>query len=46
MVFWQSMGKVYKDQGDEKYAREWNKQLIDWVIKIQETIGINWLGGL
>ena len=33
MVFWQSMGKVYKDQGDEKYAREWNKQLIDWVIK-------------
>lgn len=33
MVFWQSMGKVYKEQNDEKYAQEWSKQLIDWVIK-------------
>ncbi|MDO6436890.1 heparinase II/III family protein [Cyclobacterium sp. 1_MG-2023] len=33
MVFWQSMGKVYKEQQDEKYALEWNQQIIDWVIK-------------
>jgi hypothetical protein len=33
MVFWQSMGKVYLETQDEKYAHEWNHQLLDWVIK-------------
>ncbi|EPR71523.1 heparinase II/III family protein [Cyclobacterium qasimii] len=33
MVFWQSMGKVYKENHDERFAIEWNKQIMDWVIK-------------
>ena len=30
MYFWDSMGKAYWHTGDEKYAEEWGKQLIDW----------------
>lgn len=33
MVFWESMGKVYRTSHDERYAQEWNNQLLDWVIK-------------
>ncbi|WP_339921829.1 heparinase II/III family protein [uncultured Cyclobacterium sp.] len=33
MVFWQSMGKVYQEKHDERFAIEWNKQILDWVIK-------------
>ena len=33
MVFWQSMGKVYKEDRNEEIAIEWNKQVMDWVIK-------------
>lgn len=27
------MGKAYRVSGDEKYATEWTKQYIDWIIK-------------
>lgn len=30
MYFWNSMAEVYAQTGDEKYAREWGEQLIDW----------------
>ena len=33
MYFWNSMGKVYWHTGDEKYAKEWAGQLIDWTKK-------------
>ncbi|MCF6333496.1 MAG: heparinase II/III family protein [Draconibacterium sp.] len=33
MYFWNAMGKVYQQTGDEKYAKEWCKQLIDWTQK-------------
>ncbi len=33
MYFWNSMAKVYAQTGDEKYAREWGEQLIDWTRK-------------
>lgn len=33
MYFWGSMGKVYTATGDERYAKEWCKQLVDWTIK-------------
>lgn len=33
MYFWNSMAKVYRQTGDEKYAKEWGKQLIDWTNK-------------
>ena len=33
MYFWNSMAEVYAQTGDEKYAREWGKQLIDWTRK-------------
>ncbi len=33
MYFWNSMAKVYTQSGDEKYAREWGEQLIDWTQK-------------
>lgn len=33
MYFWNSMGKVYTATGDERYAREWGAQLIDWTQK-------------
>lgn len=33
MAFWDAMAKVYAQTGDEKYAEEWGKQLIDWTVK-------------
>ena len=33
MYFWNAMGKVYAESGDEKYAKEWCDQLIDWTKK-------------
>lgn len=33
MYFWNAMGKVYTQSGDEKYASAWCEQLIDWVNK-------------
>lgn len=33
MYFWNAMGKVYTQTGDEKYAKEWGEQLIDWTLK-------------
>ncbi|MBT3383858.1 MAG: alginate lyase family protein [Prolixibacteraceae bacterium] len=33
MYFWNSMAKVYAKIGDEKYAKEWCEQLIDWTRK-------------
>ncbi|MEQ9437662.1 MAG: alginate lyase family protein [Cyclobacteriaceae bacterium] len=31
MTFWEAMAHAYWYTGDEKYAREWSAQLIDWV---------------
>ncbi|MBM1104551.1 alginate lyase family protein [Aurantibacter crassamenti] len=33
MYFWNAMGKVYADTNDERYAKEWCAQLIDWTQK-------------
>jgi heparan-sulfate lyase len=33
MSFWESMAKVYWHTGDEKYAKEWCFQLLDWTRK-------------
>jgi heparan-sulfate lyase len=33
MSFWDAMARVYVQTRDEKYAREWGEQLIDWVHK-------------
>ncbi len=33
MYFWDSMARVYCHTGDEKYAREWCAQLMDWTRK-------------
>lgn len=33
MYFWNAMGKVYTQTGEEKYAKEWGEQLIDWTQK-------------
>jgi heparan-sulfate lyase len=33
MYFWNAMAKVYANTGDEKYAREWCAQLVDWTQK-------------
>lgn len=33
MYFWNAMGRVYWHTGDEKYAKAWGEQLIDWVQK-------------
>jgi heparan-sulfate lyase len=30
MTFWDAMGKAYWHTGNEKYAREWAAQLLDW----------------
>ena len=30
MTFWDALGKAYWHTGDEKYAREWAAQLLDW----------------
>lgn len=33
MYFWDSMARVYRATGDEKYAGEWCSQLTDWTKK-------------
>lgn len=33
MYFWNAMARTYWHTGDEKYAEEWGKQLIDWTQK-------------
>ncbi|MFY0654619.1 MAG: alginate lyase family protein [Cyclobacteriaceae bacterium] len=33
MYFWNAMGKVYTQTKDERFAKEWGLQLIDWVKK-------------
>lgn len=33
MSFWGAMARVYRQTGDEKYAREWCSQLVDWTRK-------------
>jgi heparan-sulfate lyase len=33
MYFWDAMAKAYWHTGEEKYAREWADQLIDWTRK-------------
>ena len=33
MSFWNAMASAYWHTGDEKYAKEWSNQLIDWTIK-------------
>lgn len=33
MSFWDCMGKAYWHTGDERYAREWCSQIVDWTQK-------------
>lgn len=33
MGFWNSLARAYWHTGDEKYAREWGNQLLDWTRK-------------
>jgi len=33
MYFWDSMGRAYWHTGDDKYAREWCTQVVDWTQK-------------
>jgi heparan-sulfate lyase len=33
MSFWGAMARVYQQTGDEKYAKEWAYQLVDWTRK-------------
>lgn len=33
MYFWNAMAKMYSLTGDEKYAKEWCSQLVDWTLK-------------
>ncbi len=33
MSFWEAMGRAYWHTGDEKYAKAWGEQLIDWTRK-------------
>jgi heparan-sulfate lyase len=33
MYFWDAMARAYWHTGEEKYAREWGRQLIDWTRK-------------
>lgn len=33
MSFWGAMGRVYWHTGNEKYAREWCEQVVDWIEK-------------
>lgn len=33
MSFWEAMGKVYWHTGNEKYAKAWGEQLMDWTRK-------------
>ncbi len=46
--WWVPMGQAYKVTKDEKYAVEWTKQYIDWIIKNpyddpdKENLGFSW----
>ena len=33
MYFWNAMGKVYSNSNDERYAKAWSEQIVDWTIK-------------
>ena len=33
MYFWNAMGKVYWHTGEEKYAKAWCEQVVDWIQK-------------
>ncbi len=33
MSFWESMGKTYRQTSNEKYARAWADQIVDWTKK-------------
>ncbi|SHM77886.1 parallel beta-helix repeat (two copies) [Cyclobacterium lianum] len=33
MTFWESMARAYRRTGEEQYAREWVRQMMDWVEK-------------
>lgn len=33
MYFWNSMGKIYAETKDERYAKAWCEQIVDWTIK-------------
>lgn len=33
MYFWDAMGRAYWHTNDEKYAKEWSRQLVDWTRK-------------
>ena len=33
MYFWNAMGKVYWNTGEEKYAKAWCEQVVDWIQK-------------
>ncbi|MDN3689807.1 heparinase II/III family protein [Cyclobacterium jeungdonense] len=33
MTFWDAMAKAYWQTGEEKYARDWVRQMMDWVEK-------------
>ena len=33
MYFWDAMASAYWNTGDEKYAKEWCYQLVDWTVK-------------
>ncbi len=36
MYFWDAMARAYWHTGDEKYAKEWCYQLVDWTSKESE----------
>ncbi|MFA7582877.1 MAG: heparinase II/III family protein, partial [Proteiniphilum sp.] len=36
--WWSPMGKAYRVSGDEKYAREWVFQYLDWIKKNPLTV--------
>jgi heparan-sulfate lyase len=42
MYFWESMGLAYWHTNDEKYAREWCFQLVDWIKKNPQDIEHNY----
>jgi heparan-sulfate lyase len=33
MYFWDAMGKVYNESNEERYAKAWCEQIVDWIIK-------------
>jgi heparan-sulfate lyase len=44
MTFWNSMARVYWHTGDEKYARAWVDQMMDWVKKTRMISHMNMPG--